>query len=72
MSIVARHMMTSRNRVSSDIVLVSWIASLLLSMYALYIYRTWTTGGCDGMISKRGLLSYKCSMINDDRMAERM
>jgi hypothetical protein len=65
MSIVARHMMTLRNRVSSDIVLVSWIASLLLTLYALYIYRIRTTGGCDGgdpvmgwtMIIKRGLLS---------------
>ena len=38
MSIVARHMTTSRNRASSDILLVSWIALLVLPMYALYVY----------------------------------
>ena len=60
MSIVARLMMTSRNRASSDTVLVSWIAPLLLPMYAVYVnILSGTTGTCDGdVISKRGLLSY--------------
>ena len=60
MSIVARLMTTSRNRASSDIVLVSWIASLLLPMYAVYVnLLSGTTGRCDGdVISKRGLSSY--------------
>jgi hypothetical protein len=49
MSIVARHMTTSRNRASSDILLVSWIALLVLPMYALYVYRyNGTTGRCGG------------------------